>query len=458
LPAVMTECEPRYATPRTPDRRTWGGAVAKVARVLGQPLMPWQRQVADVALELDGDGRLVYRDVTLTVPRQQGKSYFLLALMSTRALLQPRQNIVYSAQSALDARKKLIDDWVPLVQSSPLGSQVSAFLAPGRESMRYANGSLLQIIASTVKAGHGQVVDLGVLDEAFSYADARVEQALRPAMMTRRDAQFVVVSTAGTPDGSPYLLERVERGRQAADASATEGVAYFEWSAEDDADPGDPETWRSCMPALGFTVTEDAVRSAQLSMARNEFARAYLNRWTSTLGDSVIDLETWEALAEPDAAKPESVILGVDVAPRSQSAAIAAVGRRDGCLYASVLEHGFGTSWVAGRLEQLREELGAEIIADAKACAAILPEIDHLNVSEIDGNELAASCACLVDLVGRGKLRHRGERELTIALDGAAQRPLGDSWAWSRKRSGTDITPLVAVTLAVGGWRWELDA
>jgi hypothetical protein len=197
------------------------------------------------------------------------------------------------------------------------------------------------------------------------------------------------------------------------------------------------------------------VRGDFHGMPRHEFQRSFLNQWTSSMGDAVIDLATWEALAEPDAPRPESLILAVDVAPRSTSAAIAAAGRRDGCLHISVLEHGPGTDWVAGRLAQLREQLGAEIILDPRACAPLLGELDDLGATEIDGNELAADCAFLVDLVGRGKLRHRGERELTVALDGAAQRPLGDSWAWSRKRSGADITPLVAATLAVGGWRWE---
>jgi hypothetical protein len=57
-------CSPRWATPRVPARRTLGGAATKIARELGQPLMPWQQQVFDVALELDErTGRLVYREV-----------------------------------------------------------------------------------------------------------------------------------------------------------------------------------------------------------------------------------------------------------------------------------------------------------------------------------------------------------------------------------------------------------
>jgi phage terminase large subunit-like protein len=421
--------------------------------------MPWQRQVLDVALEVDNDGRLVFSDVTLSVPRQQGKSYLLLVLMLTRALLEHRQGIAYTAQTALDARKKLLDDWTPMVKGSPLGSQITAYLAPGRESLTLSNGSQIQLVASTAKAGHGRVLDAAILDEAFAYQDARTEQALRPAMMTRPDPQLWVVSTAGTPDASPYLLDRVERGRQAAEAGVIEGLAYFEWAAAEDADPSDPETWRSCMPALGHTVTEDAVRAAQQSMGRSEFSRAYLNRWVSSLSDPIIPLEQWEALADSDAPRPERVILALDVAPRSKSAAIAAIGPREGILHAAILEHGPVTDWVAAKLEALQAKLGdAEIVVDPRAVAPILPEIDHLELTEVDAADLAAACGYFVDVVQRGKLRHRGERELTVALDGAEQRPLGDAFAWSRRRSGVDICPLVAVCLACWGWRWDMEA
>jgi hypothetical protein len=42
-----------------------------------------------------------------------------------------------------------------------------------------------------------------------------------------------------------------------------------------------------------------------------------------------------------------------------------------------------------------------------------------------------------------------GTLDLWNAIRGAAVRPLGDSWAWSRKNSTVDISPLVACTLAL---------
>ena len=58
-------------------------------------------------------------------------------------------------------------------------------------------------------------------------------------------------------------------------------------------------------------------------MLRHDFERSFLNRFTSVMGDGVIPVDVWNALADPDAPRPPSVILGVDLSPRSKSAAIA---------------------------------------------------------------------------------------------------------------------------------------
>jgi hypothetical protein len=146
-----TVAAPRWATERSPERQTLGRAAGRIARVLGLPLLPWQRRVLDVALEVDDTGRLIYRDVILTVPRQQGKTVCLLSLIVTRALLEPRSNTVYAAQSALDAKKKFEGDWVPLIEDSLLSGQVTVRRAPGREGLLFANGSRQSIAASTTR-------------------------------------------------------------------------------------------------------------------------------------------------------------------------------------------------------------------------------------------------------------------------------------------------------------------
>ena len=69
--ATLATAAPRFATPRT-DRPTYGGEVAKLARLLGFRPMSHQGLFWDVALE-HKDGVLAYREIGWTIPRQCGK-------------------------------------------------------------------------------------------------------------------------------------------------------------------------------------------------------------------------------------------------------------------------------------------------------------------------------------------------------------------------------------------------
>ena len=277
---------PRWSSPRRADRPTWGPRIARVSERLGKPFMPWQRIVSDIAHEVNPDtGCLAYSEVRLLVPRQSGKSTEIFAKSIWRMIdaagLGGRQTLLYVAQSRNKAREKFVDDYLTEVRAArALRGKWRERLSNGSEQIHWRNGSRWGIDAVTKKSGHGSTLDAGDIDEAFSHVDARVEQALRPAMITRPNSQLWVVSTAGD-ETSLYLNAKMQSGRKMVEEGVDSGVAYFEWSAEPDADPGDPATWWSCMPALGFTVTEDRIRAEYTAMSADGdlagFRRAYLN-------------------------------------------------------------------------------------------------------------------------------------------------------------------------------------
>lgn len=450
-------CAPRWATQRDLSRRTLGGAAAKVAVELGTPLMRWQRQVLDVALEIDQTtGRLAYRQVVLSVPRQSGKTSLLLTLILLRALGAPRQQIRYTAQTGADARKKMRDDWTPALEPTRFGPLFQQRQTNGHEAWLFGNGSLFALTATTRRAGHGGTLDLGILDEAFAQPDWRIEQALLPAMITRPQPQLWVVSTAGTPADSPYLLEKVEMGREVAEARLSSSVAYFEWSAGDHDDPADPATWRACMPALGHTISEAAIRADFESLDSSEFARAYLNRWMTLDTAPVIALDAWKALVDPASTAVDPVCFAFDVTPDRSSGSIAVAGMRsDGLKHVEVIAASSGTGWLVDALERLRAaHKPSAIVADATGPAgSLLPELAarRIEVTTVSASDHAQACGLLFDAVATGSLRHRGSPEIAAAIDGARKRPLGDAWAWSRRNSSVDISPLVATTLALWG-------
>jgi phage terminase large subunit-like protein len=287
-------CPPRWATPRT-KRRTLALEVAKVARDLGIPLLPWQRQVLSVALERAGR-RPAYRDVLVSVPRQSGKSRMALALIIWRLLAEGDQLVLYSAQSRVAARRKLLHTWWPRIARSPLADRFKLFRGFGAETLSADNGSRLELLSATESAGHGETTDLIVVDEAWVHQDAGVEQAVRPTMATRRDAQLWAMSTAGTAK-SVWWRGKLDTGRASAELGVTDGVCLLEWAADAEDDPTDEAVWAATMPALGRLIDAATIRTDLANMAVAEFKRAFMNLWPdeSAEGWAVVARDLWEA-------------------------------------------------------------------------------------------------------------------------------------------------------------------
>jgi 2-polyprenyl-6-methoxyphenol hydroxylase-like FAD-dependent oxidoreductase len=83
--------------------------------------------------------------------------------------------------------------------------------------------------------------------------------------------------------------------------------------------------------------------------------------------------------------------------------------------------------------------------------ASMLGDLDEagVQVTALDSKQYADACGRLVDVVTEDTLRHLGSLDLWNAIRGAKTRPLSDRWAWSRKNSTVDISPLVAATIAL---------
>lgn len=408
---------------------------------MGQPLMPHQALVADVGGELLPDGSPAFREVITTLMRQQGKTTLVLATKVERCTLRSSvQRVAYTAQTGSDARKKLLDDEVPILQSSPLWSAVRRVArAQGSEGIVFKNGSRIDVLASSVSAGHGKIIDLGIIDEAFDDIDDRREQAMLPAMITRTEAQLYVVSTMGT-DASVYLNRKVDAGRAAALEGRTSGIAYFEWSIPDDEDIDDPAVWWRYMPALGFTITEQAVAHARTTMSDGEFRRAFGNQRTRS-AERVIPEATWRMACSPSVAPSAPLTFAVEVSPDRDWAAIVA---SDGKVV-ELVDYRPGTGWLRDRCVQLGADHGGRFVVEARSPAAAAGVPGAVEVSTADAVKAAGS---FYDAVADGRLQIRTDPRFDAALAAAAKQPVGDAWRFGRKAGG-DVCPLNAATLAV---------
>ncbi len=107
-----------------------------------------------------------------------------------------------------------------------------------------------------------------------------------------------------------------------------------------------------------------------------------------------------------------------------------------------------------GRLADLIGKHGGIVVLDDASPAGSLRHQleDRLpDVRVVSAREYGQACGVLFDAVTQGEVRHPPNVDLEAAARGATKRALGDAWAWSRRNSAVDISPLVAVTLALHG-------
>lgn len=419
------------------------------------PLMPWQQLVADVGGELDPTtGLPAYREVIVTVPRQSGKTTLVLSWEVQRAVgWGSPQRIVYSAQSGNDARKKLIEDQLPILEPRKKRIGITRVLrGMGNEAVEFVGGSRIVLLASSSDSGHGKTIDLGIRDELFADYDDRRDQAMVPAMATRAAAQVLTTSTMGTDDSVP-LNRAVARGRAAVESGQRSGVAYFEWSAGPDDDPDDPQTWWGCMPALGNTITEAVVAHARMTLTDGEFRRAFLNQQTKA-DDRILPVAAWYAISSDQVAPSGAMTFAIDMNPERTAGSIVAASSAD-VPTAELVEYRPGTAWIVERACELDARWGhPRWVVDATGPAgSLVAELGAggLDVHPATSRELVQACGQLYDGVMERKILVRRHPKMDEAAAAAARRSVGDAWAWTRKSAQSDISPLVAATLALWG-------
>ena len=447
--------EPRYHTPRNPNRRTLGGKAAKVAAALGKPFMPWQRRAADVALEIDEHGRFVYHDVVITVPRQSGKTAMTLSLGLHRTMTTPGGKIWYTAQSGQAARERFLQELVPDVQRNLRGLFQLKRGAGDTRLIMPSIGSQYRPHPPTDKYLHGEQSDLNQIDEPWAYTQtqgAALMQALVPTQNTRPNSQTMYLSTMGDA-GSVWWHDIVDRAR-AGDSPRT---CVIDYGLDEALEATDVDAVIKAHPAVGFTIEPQAIFDAFHSMDPTEFARAYGNQRTATRR-AVFDSDTLSHVLTDshtiDASSP--IAFGAAVSWDRTRGVIAAAGYADdGTLVSEIVESRPGASWAIERLANLAtEHRPRAIVVDAHSPASTIataPDLDGL-LEIPSSREVAAGTAYFLDAVAGATLVIRPDVAVSRAFDVLRLRTVGDLGnLLDRRRSSGSIAEIEAIALAIQG-------
>ncbi len=451
-----------------------------LAASAGLILDPWQQYVLTSGLGERADGSWASFKNSVWVPRQNGKGGVIEALELGWLFLTREKLIMHSAHEYKTAQEGFLRIR-ELVQNTPdLDRRVNRYWQAngeqGIELTRSSGGGRLRFIARSSGSGRGFSGDKNVLDEAQALIAAQMA-ALLPTMSARPDPQLWFFGTPPeSADAWCYGL------REDGESGIDPRLMHLDWGT--DLDPTDEEDrrraatdidlWYACNPTMGRRITEEFVTGESLPSGLGpKFMAERLGAWLPRLteGAGVLDLEAWAALADTDSKRVGDVAFAVDVTPQRDYATIAAYGlRADGTGHVEVIDRRPGTAWLVQRLAELSARWHPVAIGlDTKGPAgSLVTALDKAGITAPDSDEdpqrgqlavpsaqdVSAGCGQLADAITQGTVRHIDQLELNAALRGAKTRPLGDAWAWGRRISTVDISPLVAVTLA----RWAYES
>lgn len=450
-----------------PSASSLGAEAVEFVASVGLILDPWQSDALTDALGETVDGRWTSFEVGVDVPRQNGKGGIIEARELTGLFLIDEPLIIHSAHE-FKTSKEAFYRLRRLIESSDLDRKVKQIKQSNEEvSIETLSGSRLRYLARKGGTGRGFSGDCVILDEAFEL-DVETLASLLPTLSARPNPQLWYLSSAPLV-GSDVLHAVMTRGH----AGSSGSLCWLEYSAPPpEYPPGctaverhqvleawcdDRSNWAAANPALGIRISAEFIAREREALTTETFARERLGLPDRPAeGRSVIQSSLWESLVSEGSQIEGRYVLGVDVSPDGASASIGCVGRRDdGLIHVGMVDSRPGTGWLEAAVAAALAERPAAAVAfdGAGPAAALLPEITRAagltEIVKLQGREYAAACEAFLVAVNDDRIRHLGTAWLATAVGGADRRLTGDGWVWNRRAASVDISPLVAVTVAL---------
>jgi hypothetical protein len=462
------------------------------ARLLGygtidRPLFPQQLLIADCLNATGENGLARWTTTGVCVPRRATKTTSIWLVALGRIMNRSRYRVLYIAQSGVKGRERFLTDVVDELEAlydlddPNCPFKVNRSMSAPSITWK-ATGSTIVVKPPKPANVRGDACDLVILDEAQELSPLLSKQmiaAIKPTMDTRPGAQLVVAGTAGASrDG--LLWDTLEAGR-AGNAGIVEFAAdpdtpIFDRDNPDDWEgtTGDPEVWLSAHPGIGNLTPLAAIEQNFIDFTPGDFAAEYLGVWPLGGANALISAVNWDlcrmpdtaplpaAPASPQAAAAMSLALSIAVDHQGRCATILAAYRdpTTQLIYAGIIDHRQGTTWVAERAAGLSRRYKVPIIYDGRSATngTVVEALNRMTprpkLEPRTWAQVSTGAAGLLALINDAGLRHNDQPELNEAVKHARKRNVKDGsdalrWSFGRVSAEDVITPVEALNLAV---------
>ena len=427
----------------------------------------WQEGVSQLILGRDDSGRYVATvgGVTMSLPRQVGKTFTIGSLLVAMCVEYPGLRVVWTSHHL-----RTTTNTFRSMQSMVRKPAVFALLdrngirtANGEQEIRFANGSLIMFGAREHGFGVGiDAIDILVCDEAQRLTSRALADMVPTTNQSRHEhgALMFFIGTPPRPDNAGD--EFAARRRKALDGKMRNGI-YVEMSADEDGDYNDPRQWMKANASYPHRTPDEAMQRMRENLTdEDDWRREAMGVWDAE-GEAaqwVIPEDIWrDAEDVHDGPRDGQITLALDSSPRGDQTSVAACARRpDGKWQVELVYQASGVAWVPAWLkEQLQGDRVRGVVFDEQ-CSALMAIMGDLTAAGVRPTltkwaDMKQACSGLMSGVVEGSTKHSGQQQLTYAVSQAGKRESEGGWAWSRRNSSSDITPVVAITLAHWGAR-----
>lgn len=453
--------EPLYRS-RPAHRWTNGDLAAKLGADLGLPPDDEQRWILDTIFAEVAPDRPASFEVAVISPRQNIKT-------STLGIAALADLFVFGVEKHLwtahhgDTLGGTFGDFKTWINSNQDYADLVDFYEGHQDmSIRHREtGGILDFQSRTGKAGRGLTgVKRITLDEAL-YLEPKHVGAVYPTMLTMRDAQVRIGSSAGLLM-SEELRRKRDRGRSGKDGR----LAYVEYGAKrkpcmrvdclhevgaEGCALDDRDLWWQASCALwSGRISEQSIEDLRNSMPPAEFMREMLSWWEDPESEGgALSYDRWLTLGDPDAQREPGAVFGLDLTGDRDVWISVAWQREDGDVQVMLANEGrpLPVRKAVEECARLCDDWGARV-----ATAALGDDLEAAGVpvEDVSGPEFAAACGDLEDAINDGTIHHGNQPALDRAIKAAKwRRELQNGERALQLADAPEVGPAAAVVRAL---------
>jgi hypothetical protein len=451
--ALMGISTPRIHTPLN-DLPSRGQELIDLAASIGVELMDWQKFYLIHSHKVKPDGRWATPINVCVVARQNGKS-FLQQIRILGGLFLWKEPLQIASAHTLATSLEQFRSLVSLIESNDvLAKQVKRIRwAHGAEEIETLHGTRFIVKAGGSSARGVSRPETVHLDELREMKELETFASLRYTLMAAKNPLVMAYTNAG--DASSVVLNAFRERALAKIAGADDEIGYFEWSAP--TDEISVENARYSNPAMGRTIHADNVRSV-LKDPPDVVMTEVLCRWVVAIS-SAVDSASWGNCLDKtvDLDIDKLTWLAIDLSPDRKHASLVGAQKLGDENFVVKLLHTWQNDLqlddkaIANDLaDYARKYVTEYVLYSRKTSGAVAARLAPAGIPVFDmDSAYPQSCDEMLSAINSGRLKHRGQAQLTDEILSAVQLRRGDGgWVIGRRASQAVVCGAVAVALA----------